>query len=298
MLKESQGARVVEIEGFDTPAMVIKSDGATTYLTRDLATLKFRKAKWDPDLVIYEVGGEQKFHFSQVFTLSEKLDYIDRDKLYHVAHGLIGGEGGKFSTRKGDTIGLEEVLIEAINLAGDLVEKSGTSKDLSSKEKQEIAKAVGIGGVKFNDLKQEPQKDVVFDWDQILSMDGYSAPYLQYTAARANSVLRKSQFSNFNFQINDKMFNGQMVNKEEEALLRVFYQFPEIIISAAENFGPHLICQYLFGLAQKFNLFYQKHRILKPKKGSKEFRLFLTETTASILKMGLDLLGIDVLDRM
>jgi arginyl-tRNA synthetase len=306
MLKKSQGAKVVDIEGFDTPAMVIKSDGATTYLTRDLATIKFRVEKWDPDLIIYEVGSPQKLHFQQVFSVAEQLDYISSKKLVHVAHGLLRMKTGKFSTRKGKTIHLEQVLNEAVKRAKDLVESSRTSKDLSKQEKKKIAQAVGVGGVKFNDLKQEPERDIVFNWDQILSMDGYSAPYLQYTAARANSVLRKSQFSNSNFQINDKMFNDQMVNKEEEALLRVFYQFPEIIISAAENFGPHLVCQYLFDLAQKFNLFYQKHRIIgsgqngegKRQQEKENFRLFLTQTTASVLKTGLDLLGIETLDKM
>ncbi len=309
MLRQSQGAKVVEIDGFETPAMVAKSDGATTYLTRDLAAVKFRVEKWNPDLIVYEVGGEQKFHFQQVFKAAEKLGYISADKLVHLAHGLLRVKGEKLSTRKGKTIYLEKVLSEAVKRAEKLVEKSQTSKDLTSMEKQEIAKVVGIGGVKFNDLKQEPEKNIVFDWNRILSMEGYSAPYLQYTFARTQSVLAKTK----SYKLKAKSCE---MNEEEYALLRVFYQFPEIIISAAENFGPHLVCQYLFDLAQKFNLFYQKHRILDAKlllgrcsEGApprcdeardevENFRLFLTQTTASILKTGLEILGIKTIDQM
>jgi arginyl-tRNA synthetase len=295
LIKESQGAKVVEIEGYDTPAMIVKSDGATTYLTRDLATLKFRKQQWDPDLVVYEVGGEQKFHFKQVFQLSEKLGYIDQDKLVHVAHGLIGsGQGGKLSTRKGESIYLETVLNQAIEQAKKMISQSKIDKGLSDKGKKKISQAVGISAVKFNDLKQEPQKDVVFDWDQMLSLDGYSGPYLQYSLARAKSVLNKAEKGASEVGIGD-----YRLNSEELALLREFYQLPEILITSAENFGPHHLCQYLFGLAQKFNLFYQKHRILDPEsEQEKKLRLFLTQVTANILEIGLNVLGIEVLERM
>ncbi len=291
LINQSRGAKVVEIDRFDTPAMVVKSDGTTTYLTRDLATIKFRVEKWDPDLIVYEVGSPQRLHFQQVFSVAEKLGYISKDKLVHVGHGLLRMKTGKFSTRKGKTIHLEEVLDEAIKRAQQLVEASQTSEDLPDKEKKEIAQAVGIGGVKFNDLKQEPEKDIIFDWEQILSMNGYSGPYLQYTAARANSVLAKAK----SYQLKAKSYK---INEEEEALLRFFYRFPGVIISSAENFAPHLVCQYLFDLAQRFNLFYQKHRILDPEEGDRNFRLFLTQTTASILKTGLEILGIKTLDRM
>jgi len=310
LLKESQGALVIEVPELKVPGMLVKSDGGTTYLFRDMATIFFRLKKWSPDLVIYEVGADQKFHFEQVFAASAKAKYIPQKKLYHIPHGLIRWKHGKFSTRKGDTIHLEEILNEGIKRAQKVVEKSQTSKGLNKTEKEKIAKAVGVGGIKFNDLKQEPEKDIVFDWEKILSLDGYSAPYLQYTYARARSVLRKAkEFANNELRIANDEFNP-----EELSLLRNFYQFPETILASANNFAPHLLAQYLFDLAQKFNLFYQKHRILKLKvkpclpvgeklkvgeeNQTQEFRLLLTAVTANILKMGLEILGIEVLEKM
>lgn len=288
LLKESQGALVINVSGLKVPAMLVKSDGATTYLFRDLATIKFRVEKWNPDLIIYEVGAEQKLHFKQVFDVAGSLGYIERKKLLHLGHGLIRWPGGKFSTREGKTIHLEEVVNQGIKRARSLVEKSQTSKNLSSKEKEKIAQAVGIGGVKFNDLKQESEKDIIFDWDKILEVEGYSAPYLQYTYARCLSILKKAK------KKAKAVWDGKTAsNQEETTLLRTFYQFSEVIVSAADGLSPHILCQYLFDLAQKFNLFYQKHRIL-----DSQNRLFLTQATANILKMGLEILGIEVLEKM
>jgi len=295
LLKESQGAMVVDI-GEKVPAMLIKSDGASTYLLRDLATIAFRKKTWNPDLLVYEVGMDQKLHFKQVFKTAQKLGYFNIDKMIHVAHGMIRWKDTKFSTRKGRTIHLEEVLDEAVLRARKIIDNSGTSKGLGKKEKENVATAVGIAGVKFNDLKQEPEKDIVFDWDKVLSLEGYSAPYLQYTYARAMSVLKKAMLGSKS----KYKFSRTNLEREELELLRFFDRFPGTILSAAESFSPHFICQYLFSLAQKFNLFYQKCRIIdKGKTGDKEaFRLFLTLVTAEILENGLSLLGIDVLEKM
>jgi len=289
LLKISQGAKIVDIPKLNIPAMLVKSDGGTTYLLRDLATIKFRMEKWKPDLIVYEVGADQKFYFQQVFSVAEKLGYIKKDKLVHIAHGMIRWADGKFSTRKGKTIHLEKVIKEGVKRAEELVEQSATDKGLSEKEKRQIAKAVGVGGIKFNDLKQEPEKDIIFDWDKILALEGYSAPYLQYTYARCASVLRKA---GKNVGKSTPTIDHEL-NSEESLLLHAFYRFSEIIIKSAENFSPHLLAQYLFNLAQKFNLFYQKHRIL-----NSEPRLFFTAVTGQVLKTGLEILGIEVLEKM
>jgi len=362
LLKKSRGATIIDLPELKVPAMLVKSDGATTYLLRDLAAIKFRVKKWQPNLIVYEVGVEQKFHFQQVFLVAEKLGYISRNQLVHLGHGLIRWPHGKFSTRKGQTIRLEEVINEGLKRAQKLVEESQTSQDLITKEKKGIARAVAIGGIKFNDLKQEIQRDIIFDWDKILAIEGYSAPYLQYTYARCASVLRKafgprspffsptraptknqlsaktgralpaaySDWLNWLQKLTDdgrkrlEKGDSRPLNSEEQALLRTFYQFPEVLVTAAEQFSPHLLCQYLFDLAQKFNLFYQKHRILSsttnlparasqwqaglPARASQwqaghrplatDFRLFLTAVTAQILRMGLEILGIEVLKKM
>lgn len=291
LLKKSRGALVVEIPGEKTPAMLVKSDGATTYLLRDLAAIKFRLKKWRPDLVIYEVGADQKLHFRQLFRLSQMLGYLPEEKLVHVAHGFIRWQWGKFSTRRGETIHLEEVIEEGIRRARRLVEGSQTSKGLREEEKKKIARAVAVGGIKFNDLKQEPEKDIIFSWERILSFEGYSAPYLQYTAARCFSVLKKG-----GKQVVRADFSLEEISPEEEELLHLFYQFPETIKAAAVSFAPHILAQYLFRLGQRFNLFYQKKRIIGSSR--QEFRLFLTAVTARILKIGLEILGIEVLEKM
>ena len=217
LLKTSRGAKVVYIPGLNVPGILIKSDGATMYLLRDLATVKFRVQKWQPDLIVYEVGTDQKLYFQQVFSIAEKLGYISSDKLIHIAHGLIRWPHGKFSTRKGDTIHLADIIKKVIRRSEKLVNSSQTGKVLSQSEKKKIAKAVGIGGIKFNDLKQEPQKDIIFDWDKILSIEGYSSPYLQYTYARSISVLTKSG------GVAGVLVKNYKFNFEEMALLRTFY---------------------------------------------------------------------------
>ena len=180
--KESNGALIIEIPGIKAPLMLVKSDGGTTYATRDLATLKFRREQWNPDVVIYEVGAEQTLYFSQLFAVARMLEYVKPEaQLVHTKHGLYRWPHGKFSTREGNTIKLEQILDEAIARA----KKFGN-------EQEETAKAVGIGAVKYFDLKHSVQNDIVFDWENMFALEGDSGPYLQYTYARARSVLRKS----------------------------------------------------------------------------------------------------------
>jgi len=294
LLQESQGAKVMKLPNVKIPGMLVKSDGASTYLLRDLATIKYRVETWSPDLIVYEVGADQKLYFQQVFAAAELLGYIKKKNLVHVAHGLIRWKSGKFSTRSGETIHLTDVLSEAIARAKQVITQSQTSKDLTEQEKSDIAQKVGIGGIKFNDLKQEPARDIVFDWDRIISLEGYSGPYLQYAYTRCVSVISKSQTSDFEFSASKLKLNPEELN-----LLRAFSQFPEIIITAAKNFAPYFICQYLFELAQKFNLFYQKHKIIDPEnKTRQDFRLGLTQAAANSLKLGLKILGIEVLNKM
>jgi len=292
LLIESQGAKILKLPGVKVPGMLIKSDGATTYLLRDLATIKYRTKTWSPDLIVYEVGADQKFYFQQVFAAAEILGYIKKENLVHIAHGLIRRKHGKLSTRKGDTIHLADVLDQIIKRARQVITQSQTSKELSDQEKKEIAQKVAVGGIKFNDLKQESARDIVFDWEKILSLEGYSGPYLQYTYTRCLSVLNKASKNSFSFQTKN-------LNKEERDLIRALVRFKQAVVMAAENFAPHIICQYLFELAQKFNLFYQKHKIIDPEKKDKQsFRLSLTKATGNGLGFGLSLLGIETLKKM
>jgi arginyl-tRNA synthetase len=288
---KSQGATIVEFPDMP-PAMLRKSNGTTTYFTRDMATIKYRMDEWDPDLMIYEVGADQQLHFKQVFKTAEMMGWMPKHGFVHIAHGLIRWPTGKFSTRRGDTIHLADVINKAVERAEEIADKSLIGKDLPKEEKDEMVKAVAIGAIKFNDLSSDPRKDIIFDWDQVMSLEGDSGPYLQYTYARCMSVLRKTKI------LEQKNINSvpEDLNPEEIALIKEFYKFEEKIIEASERFSPSVITEYLLGIARKYNEFYGKHRIIDQKE--EDFRIFLTRTTASILEMGLHLLGIKTIERM
>jgi arginyl-tRNA synthetase len=275
LAKKSEGAEIMEFKGLP-PAMLVKSDGTTTYFTRDLATVKFRIEEWDPKLIIYEVGSDQTLHLRQLFEAARLLGWVKDRDFVHVNHGLIRFIHGKMSTRKGDTIKLEDVISEAIARARKI------------KDDVQIATAVGIGAVKYFDLMHHPSTDIIFDWEKIFILEGNSAPYLQYTVARANSVLEKGRKSPPKGKI--------ALNLEELGILRSLIRFSEIIVIAAKSYSPNLLANYLFDLAQKFNNFYSQHRIIEGE--NEELRLVLTSGVVQVLKNGLTILGIDTPERM
>ena len=279
LLKTSQGAKIIEFEKIP-PAIVIKSNGTTTYLLRDLATIKYRIDTWDPELFIYEVGADQILYFQQVFEAAKRLGW---DKEFvHVAHGMLRWKDGKFSTRKGSSIHLEEVISKAKEEA----------KKIAPDNSEEKIEAVAIGAVKFNDLASDPKKDIIFDWQRVMSMDGNSGPYLQYTYARCQSVLQKTEVK----EQKDLSDVPGSANEEELALLREFYKLEEKIIEAAERYNPAVLAEFLLGMARKYNEFYGKFRIIG--EPEENWRIFLTKTTASTLKTGLDILGIKTIEKM
>ncbi len=266
--KVSNGATIIEIPGEKTPLMLLKSDGGTTYATRDLATIKFRVKKWHPDLIIYEVGGEQTMHFRQVFAAAKMLGYVTSvGSLIHTKHGLyLAPDGKKFSTRKGKTVKLDEVLQEAVTRARN-------------------NQAVGIGAIKYFDLSHNIASDIVFDWETIMALEGNSGPYLQYTYARIHSVLAKAKAK--------PAGKPHDLNPEELAIIRYLYRFPEVVAESAARYAPNLLCNFLYELAGRYNTFYNKHRIT-----DEPFRLFLSQRVGEVLKSGLNLLGIKALERM
>ncbi len=302
--RKSQGALVIPLPGSKIPFMLLKSDGATTYGTRDLAAIKYRMKKWKPNLIIYEVGADQKTYFEQLFKTAEILNYGKKEQFIHIAHGLTRRKHGKFSTRKGQTIHLEGVIKEAIEKAGQIIERSETSRGLSKQEKKKVAMAVGIGAIKYNDLSQHYSRDIIFDWNKILNLKGNSAPYIQYTFARCRSVLKKTKAEGdetllylANLVIKKK--SDRDFNREESELLRMICKFPEIIEEAAVKFSPNLICNFAFDLAKEYNLFYNLHQIIKAETKEKRiFRLALTCAVAQTLKNALSLLGIFAPEKM
>ncbi len=291
IVKESEGAKIIEFENMP-PAMIQKSNGATTYFIRDLATIKYRMDTWNPDLIIYEVGADQSLHFRQLFETAQRLGWKPKNGFVHIAHGLIRWKGGKFSTRKGDTIHLSDVIDKATEKAREVADKSVIGKELSKAEREEMIKNVAVGAVKFNDLSTDPKKDVIFDWERIMSLEGDSGPYLQYTYARCISLLTKTKI------LEQKNINNipELINAEEEGLLRELYKLEEKIVEAAERFSPAVLAEFLLSIARKYNEFYGQHRIID--QTEEVFRVFLTRTTANCLSLGLKLLGLKPIERM
>lgn len=293
LLKESQNALIIDFEEKLPPALVLKSDKATTYFLRDLATLKYRLEKWKPSLIIYEVGIDQTLYFEQLFEAAKMLNWTNSAKLIHLGHGLIRWPWGKFSTRKGETIHLEEVLNISISKASEIIEKTETKRNLSEKEKNIIAKKIGISAIKYNILSYHHKSDIIFDWEKILNLKGNSGPYLQYTLVRCLSVLEKAKHLKFK---NSLVFNP---NHLESLICRQIAIFKPTLNLIQEKNSLNLLTDYVFKLASLYNLFYQKYPILKAE--SKEeilFRLKLTQATSQILKIVLKILGLDILTKM
>jgi len=288
---KSQGALIVEFENMP-PAMIQKTNSTTTYFTRDLATVKYRLKEWLPDLMIYEVGVDQALHFRQLFKTVEMMNWTDQKSMVHVAHGLIRWKGGKFSTRKGDTIHLGEVIDKAREKAKEIANSTQVSKEMTAAEKKEMIEAVAIGAIKFNDLSQDPRKDIIFDWERVMSLQGDSGPYLQYTYARCQSVLNKTKI------LEQKNIEDlpKKINDEEIALLRGLNKLEEKIVEAAERYSPAVIAEYLLKISRLYNEFYGKHRIID--QPEETFRIFLTKATANTIGLGLGLLGIKTVERM
>jgi arginyl-tRNA synthetase len=281
--KKSKGALIIEFDDMP-PAMILKSDGGTTYLTRDLAAAKYRLDEFSPDLLIYEIGVDQVLHMRQLFTTVEKLGWAKKEIFYHVPHGMFRLKEGKFSTRKGRTVHLEEVLNLAKKKAEEIINSSKTAKDLTEEEKKDIAKIVGIGAVKYNDLKRHHKRDVIFDWDQIITLKGDSGPYLQYTCVRCKSILEKGE----EYEVKE----GEL-NDEERVVVKRIIQFKETLENAAETFSPNVIAEYAFKLAKEFNYFYDTCPILGDKK-----RVAITKAVLIILTQCLFLLTISVPEKM
>lgn len=272
------GAKLVFFDGDKyPPAVIIKKDGATLYHTRDLATDKYRLEKYNPDLIINEVGSEQSLYFQQLFEIEKLLGWFKEGARVHVGHGLFLIDGKKMSTRAGKTVQLKEVLYEAIEKA-----KSLGNKDTN-------AEAVGVGAIKYFDLLHQPSTNINFDWDKMFALEGNSGPYLQYTVARTNSVLIKADMGDIDLQ-------NLELNKEELSVLRTLIRFPEVIEKAAESYSPNLLCNYLYDLASKYNAFYNQHKIIGS--DNENLRLRLTKASGQVLKNGLKLLGIEAPERM
>ncbi|MBI4193350.1 MAG: arginine--tRNA ligase [Candidatus Colwellbacteria bacterium] len=290
LLEESEGALIVRLDGEGLPpALVRKSDGASLYLTRDLASLFYRIREYHPAKILYVVSNEQALYLEQVFAVARRVRTVSAD-VVHVKFGLVLGEGGrKFSTRDGGAVSAEAIIAEAIRRARAVVEKKNPK--LPEREKERVARAVGIGAVTYNDLSQYRTSDIVFNWETMLSFTGDSAPYLQYTYARLKSVLRKAPRAR-------AATTGGPFAESERLVARELLYVPEAIRRAATEYAPNILADRLFKLANAVNFFYESEPILKAPKEERAVRLAIVEASAIALKTGLGLLGIEAVERM
>ncbi len=271
------------------PAIVMKGDGATIYMTRDLATVQFRVQKWQPAEILYVVDVAQSLYFQQLFAIVHQLGW-DLPNLEHVVFGRMRFADRSMSTRKGNILKLEDVLTEAVERADKLIAEK--ESEVVGEEKKELAKMIGIGSVIYGVLSQNRKMDMVFDWSKVLSFEGNSAPYVQYTHTRAMSVLRKADK-----KVGKISYAGELTEKER-ALIHLLLQFSDTVESARADRMPHKLCTYLYELCQAFNAFYNSEPILKADGALRDFRLSLTQTSASLIKTGAEILTLRVPDRM
>ncbi|MEG0137183.1 MAG: arginine--tRNA ligase [Cetobacterium sp.] len=290
---EDQGAKVVFFAEEDKlhPCIVQKKDGAFLYATSDIATVKFRLGNYDVNKLIYVTDERQQDHFRQFFKITDMLGWNVEKQ--HVWFGIMRFADGVFSTRKGNVIRLEELLDEGKRRAYEIVNEK--NPELSAEEKDNIAEIVGTGAIKYADLSQNRQTAVIFEWDKILSFEGNTAPYLQYSYARIKSILRRAEEQN---KVLNENVTITFADKAERNLAHHLTQFPTVILKAAESCRPNLVADYLFELSKKFNSFYNSCPILNQEDKILYSRLLLAERTAAVLKEGLNLLGINTLERM
>ena len=285
----------------DAPALVQKADGAANYTTTDLATLDFRRREFSPDEVIYVTDGRQQLHFRQLFAIWRRWQPESAMKLSHVWFGSIMGEDGKpFKTRSGDTVKLGQLLDEAEERAFATV--TAKSPEMPEAERREVARIVGIGAVKYADLLPNRQSDYVFSWDKMLSFQGNTAPYLQYSYVRIRSIFRKGGIDPVSVRpgaehptSNDAV---PLTEAGELSLAKKLAQFGEILPMILDDHRPNLLCNYLYELAGAFHSFFESCPVLKAEEPARSTRLLLCDTTARVLAKGLELLGIGVPERM
>ncbi len=292
LLVDSEGAKIVELEQFNMPpCLILRSDGGTLYPTRDIAASKYRKEQYDFYKCIYITAVDQKLHFEQWFKVVDLMGYEWAKDLEHVYFGLVSLEEGKLSTRRGNVVLMEDLLNEAISKTLAIIEEK--NPDLENKE--EVSKDVGIGAVIFNDLYNGRIKDVTFSWDRMLNFDGETGPYVQYTCARASSVLRKVKESDLDFA----NVNFDLISDESTLdLVKLFDKFQDKLIEASNKNEPFVVTRLMVEIAKAYNKFYHNNIILVDDEEVKKARLLVTYSVKVMLSTGLALLGIKTPEQM
>ena len=293
-LQESEGAMIVDLSdvGIETPCIVCKSNGSTIYATRDLAAILYRARTYDFDKCLYVTSYEQNLHFKQIFEVAKLLGLDEKytNGLEHVPYGFVRLSTGRMSTRLGNFVKVEDLLNDAINQAKKIIEE----KNPNLENKEEIAKKVGIGAVIFNDLATSRIKDEIFDIDSMLSFQGETGPYIQYTYVRTNSVIEKAknipEFKDVNVEL--------LQDEYSQNIVRLIYNFEDILNQVIEKSEPSILARYLIDLSKAYSNFYNENKIISEEKELTDSRVFLTYAVGKVLKSGARLLGIEMPEKM
>ncbi len=293
-LVESHGAKIVDLEdkGINTPCIIIKSNGSKTYATRDLEAIMYRARTYDYEKALYVTSYEQILHFKQVFEVAKLLGLDEKytNGLKHVSFGMVLLPTGKMSTREGNIIKLEDLLNEAIERAKQIIEE----KNPDLEDKDEVAKQVGISAVIFNDLSNSRVKDEIFDWDTILNFQGETGPYIQYTYVRTKSVLEKveqlPEFSKINL--------SKLSDEYSQNIIKLLYNFEDTLIQVTNKEEPSILSRYLIELAKAYSSFYNENKIITEEQEIQDARVYLTYSVGKVLKIGAELLGMQMPNKM
>ncbi len=292
-LVESEGAKIVNLDELDmAPCLIVKSNGSTTYATRDLAAILYRARTYNYEKAIYVTSYEQILHFKQVFEVSKLLGLDEKytKGLIHVPFGMVHLKNGKMSTREGNIIKLEDLLKEAIERVKIIIE----DKNPKLKDKDDIAKKVGVGAIIFNDLSNNRIKDEIFDWDQVLNFNGETGPYVQYMYVRTKSILEKAEKIP---SIKEVDFS-KLLDNEAIQIIEALYRFEETLRQVIDKNEPSILARYLIQISQSYSSFYNEHHIIGEEATVQNARLFLTYACNLVLKTGAELLGIQMPERM
>ena len=296
----SEGAQIIDLEEKNMPpCMIEKSNGSSTYAARDLAAILYRARTYDFDKALYVTSYEQILHFKQVFETAKLLGLDEKytNGLEHVSFGMVLLPTGKMSTREGTVVKLEDLLNESIERAQKVIEEK--NPDIENKE--EIAKKVGIGAVIFNDLSNNRIKDEVFDWDTILNFQGETGPYIQYTYVRTKSIIEKAGVTVENIENNDILGNICLENLQDtdsQNIMKLIYNFEDILKQVTDKNEPSILSRYLIDVAKAYSTFYNNNKVIVDDEKVKNARVFLTYATGKILKIGANLLGIEMPEKM
>jgi len=296
LLVESEGAQIVDLEKYGYGiALITKKDGSTLYITRDIAAAFYRKETYDFYKNLYIVGNQQILHFQQWIKIVELMGYDWAKDCVHIPFGLVSLEDGVMSTRAGRVVFLEDVLLKAIEQTKNIIEE----KNVTTDNVDDIARAVGIGAVIFNELSSSRNKDYIFSWDKVLSFDGETGPYVQYSHARAASVLRKAESDTKRVAEGDVKPDAKYLTSQSAyELAKIIYIMPRIILEAAEKYEPSVLARHIVDVAQAFNKFYQDEYILVDDEEERLSKLALVIAAKTTISNGLKLLGVEAPERM